>query len=202
MLSRRSLVLAALAAPLPALAAPSHPVPIELFEEALELEAGVRAGHPSGDVTMVEFFDFNCPYCRQSARDLPSLLRADPDLAYVLVNFATLGPPSIEATRVALGFVQLHGPSRYLALHQRLFALRGIVDGRRALAEAEALGAERDRLVRAADSREVTGRMREALRVGNSLGIVATPSFVIGPELYTGALDLEQKRVLAAKARA
>ncbi len=202
MLSRRTLLLAAAAAPLPALAAPSHPVPIELFEEALELEAGVRTGHPAGDVTMVEFFDFNCPYCRQSARDLPALLRADPDLAYVLVNFAVLGAPSVEATRVALGYLQVHGPSRYLALHQRLFGLRGIVDGRRALAEAEALGADRGGLLRAADSDAVTARMREALRVGNSLGIVATPSFVIGPELFNGALDLEQKRVLAAKARA
>jgi protein-disulfide isomerase len=177
-------------------------VPIELVEEALELEAAIRVGHPQGDVTMVEFFDYNCPWCRRSAQELPALFKAEPDLAYVLINFAVLGAPSVQATRVALGFFDLQGPQRALALHRRLFALRGPIDGARALREAEALGVERRRLETAADSAKVTEQMKQALRVGDSLGLAATPSFLVGPEAYIGGVTLEQKRAIIAKARA
>jgi protein-disulfide isomerase len=204
-LSRRTLLLAGLAAPvLPARAEEpeAQTIPIELVEEALELEAAVAVGSRSADVTLVEFFDYNCPWCRRSAADLPKLLAADPDLAYVLVNFAVLGAPSVQATRVALAFAQMRGPARYLDLHAALFAGRGVVDGARALAAAGALGAEPGALTRLADSERITRRMREALRVGESLGLAVTPSFVIGPRAYQGGLTLAQKQVLVAAARA
>ena len=128
MIDRRSLLIALSAAPAvtPALAQPeAQRVPIELVEEALELEAAIRVGDARGDVTLIEFFDYNCPWCRRSAADLPALFGAEPDLTYVLVNFAVLGAPSVGATKVALGFFDLYGPKRYLAFHQRLFGLRG-----------------------------------------------------------------------------
>jgi protein-disulfide isomerase len=204
MIDRRSLLIAlGASAATVALAQPEpQRVPIELVEEALELEAAIRVGDAKGDVTLLEFFDYNCPWCKRSAADLPALLRAEPSLAYVLVNFAVLGAPSVAATKVALGFYDLHGPEHYLALHQRLFALRGVIDGTRALKEAAELGAGSRGLVAAADSRKIVDWMTEALRVGSSLGLAATPSFVIGPEAYQGHLSLGHKRALIAKARA
>jgi protein-disulfide isomerase len=139
---RRALIAGALATTLarPALAQPEpQRVPIELVKEALELEAAIRVGNAHGDVTLIEFFDYNCPWCRRSAADLPALFAAEPDLTYVLVNFAVLGAPSVGATKVALGFFDLYGPGRYLAFHQRLFGLRGAIDGTRALKEAAEL---------------------------------------------------------------
>lgn len=204
-MDRRSFLLGPLAAGLarPALAAAEpQRVPIELVEEALELEAAVPLGNARGDVTMVEFFDYNCPWCRRSAQDLPGLLASEPDLAYVIVNFAVLGKPSVEATRVALGYFALTGPARYNALHQRLFSMRGVVDGAAAMREAQALGAESKRLATAADSAKVTGQMKEALRVGSSLGLAATPAFLVGPEAHIGHLSLDEKRAIIAKARA
>jgi protein-disulfide isomerase len=177
-------------------------VPIELFEEARALDAAVPVGNARGDATLIEFFDYNCPYCRRSAQDLPALLAADPDLDYVLVNFAVLGPASVQATRVALAYAQLYGPQRYLAFHLGLFAARGRVDGAAALDLAERLGGDRKRLTATADSARTTDRMKDALRVGSSLGLSATPAFVIGPEAYVGALGLERKRALVARARA
>jgi protein-disulfide isomerase len=118
------------------------------------------------------------------------------------VNFAVLGAPSVQATKVALGFFSLYGPDRYLALHRRLFALRGAIDGTRALTEAGELGASSRSLLGEADSRKIVDWMTESLRVGSSLGLAATPSFVIGPEAYQGHLSLAQKRALIAKARA
>lgn len=203
---RRSVLLAiaaGLAATGTAVAATEpNPVPIELFEEALELQAAVRLGNSRGDVTLVEFFDYNCPFCKRSAGDLPGLLAAEPDLSYVLVNYAVLGAASVQATRVALAFSETEGPGRYLALHQALFGLRGPVDGPRALGEAETLGADIKRLTGLADSDLITTRMKEALRVGSSLGLVATPSLVVGPEAYLGAVTFDEKRAIIARARA
>ncbi len=204
-LPRRTLLLGlAAAAALPARAQGTLPeaqtVPIELVEEALELNAGIRLG-AGGDVTVIEFFDYNCPSCKRAAADLPALL-ADADLTYVLMNYAVLGMPSVEATRVSLAFFSLHGPDRALALHRRLLALRGVVGAERALNEALALGADAGALVRAADSEAVTRRMRQALRIGESLGLSVTPSYVIGTEAYAGDLTLAQKRALVARARA
>jgi protein-disulfide isomerase len=202
---RRAVLVGLAAASLPGAArAAREPqrVPIELVEEALELESAIRVGNRHGDVTMVEFFDYNCPWCRRSAQELPALLKAEPDLAYVLVNFAVLGVASVEAAKLALGFFDRFGPQRYYALHQRLFALRGPVDGRRTAREAEALGANLARLAAVADSQKVTNQMKEALRVGDSLGLVATPSFLVGPEAYVGGITLEEKRAIVAKARA
>ena len=205
-LNRRRLSLAIASLALTRGAQASEPegqaVPIELFDEARALGAAVPVGSARGDVTLIEFFDYNCPYCRRSAQDIAALLAGDPDLDYLLVNFAVLGPASVQATRVALGYAQLYGPEGYLALHLALFGVRGSRDGATALEVAERLGGERKRLAAAADSARTTERMKEALRVGSSLGLSATPAFVIGPAAYVGALGLERKRALVAQARA
>ena len=67
-------------------------IPVELIENALNLPSIVRLGHKHGDVIMVEYFDYNCPWCKRSAQALPDLLKAEPELTYVLVNFAVLEP--------------------------------------------------------------------------------------------------------------
>jgi protein-disulfide isomerase len=206
-LSRRTLLagfaLSGAARPAFAQAAPEpQRVPIELVEDTLDLPSVVRLGHAHGDVIMVEYFDYNCPWCKRSAKDLPALLEAEPDLTYILVNFAVLGAASVEATRAALAYLQLHGPDRYLPLHLGLFGLRGPVTGERAIAEAERLGGDRARLVATADSERTTQWMTQAFKLGNSLGLSATPSFLVGAESYVGGMTLDQKRAAIAQARA
>ncbi|MDF2812473.1 MAG: thioredoxin protein [Microvirga sp.] len=200
-LSRRvlltGLALSGLATKSNAQAAPeAQRVPIELVEDTLDLGSAVRLGHARGDVIMVEYFDYNCPWCKRSAGDLPALLKAEPDLTYVLVNFAVLGKPSVEATRAALGHLQVQGPEQYLPLHLALFSLRGVVNG------AERLGGDRKRLIEAADSDRTTQWMKDAFTLGNSLGLVATPSFLVASDAYVGGMTLAQKREAIAKARA
>lgn len=177
-------------------------MPVELIEESLALPSAVRVGHPHGDVIMVEYFDYNCPWCRRSAQDLPALLKAEPDLTYVLVNFAVLGIPSVTATKAALAYLALYGPERYLPLHLALFRLKGAVDGERALAAAERLGASRERLTEAANGERIVQWMTDALRTGDALGFSATPSFLVGAEGFVGGMSLEQKRAAIARARA
>ena len=205
-LSRRTLLagLALSGASVPAFAQ-SGPepqmVPIELVEDALALPSAVRLGHQHGDVIMIEYFDYNCPWCRKSAADLPALLKAEPDLTYVLVNFAVLGIPSVTATKAALAYLQLYGPERYLPLHLALFKLKGAVDGERALKEIERLGGDPKRLEETANAERTAQWMKDAFKIGDSLGFTATPSFLVGTEAYVGGMTLAQKREAIARAR-
>ncbi|QFU14917.1 thioredoxin domain-containing protein [Microvirga thermotolerans] len=206
LLTRRSLLaglsLSGLAAPALAQKAPEpERIPVELFEDTLDLPSAVRLGHAHGDVIVVEYFDYNCPYCKRSAQDLPALLKAEPEITYVLVNYAVLGLPSVTATKAALAYFQLYGAERYLPFHLALFRLRGPVDGERALSEAERLGGDRKRLTEAANAERTGQWMKQAFTLGNSLGLVATPSYLVGTEAYVGGMSLDQKRAAIARAR-
>ncbi len=205
-LSRRTLLagLAVSGARVPAFAQSgpeSQMVPIELVEDTLALPSAVKLGHKHGDVIMIEYFDYNCPWCKKSATDLPQLLKAEPDLTYVLVNFAVLGVASVTATKAALAYLQLYGPDAYLPLHLALFKLRGAVDGERALKESERLGGDTKRLEEIGNSERTTQWMKDSLKIGDSLGFTATPSFLVGTEAYMGGLTLAQKRDAIARAR-
>ncbi|MXQ11892.1 thioredoxin domain-containing protein [Microvirga makkahensis] len=205
-LSRRTLLagLAVSGTGLPAFAqAAPEPqmVPIELVEDTLALPSAVRLGHRHGDVIMIEYFDYNCPWCRKSASDLPALLKAEPDLTYVLVNFAVLGIPSVTATKAALAYLQVYGPERYLPLHLALFRLTGAVDGERALKEIGRLGGDLKRVEEIANTDRTAQWMTDAFKIGDSLGFIATPSFLIATEAYVGGMSLAQKREAIARAR-
>lgn len=168
-------------------------VPYELVQDALALNGAAFVGSRRPDVVIVEFFDYNCPFCRRSAQDMEMLLGTDENLGYVLVNYAILGAPSVEATRVALAFSGMYGHENYLAFHLRLFSGRGVINGQRALDAALELGADGNALIAFADSDAVTQAMKDAVTVGNALGLHATPSFLVGPWAFDGNMPLERK---------
>jgi protein-disulfide isomerase len=203
---RRALVLGAgaalgsLAAPRPA-AARVVRLPSELVNDIDKLPGRVVLGNRQGDATLYEFFDYNCGFCKQSAQEVRPLVAGDARLRYVLVNYAVLGEASIEASRVALAASMQPIKGGYLALHERLFQLRGRVDAARSVAVALELGADRTKLVRDADSNRVTDALTQAAKLGDSLGLIATPSFIAGREGVVGYLDLPQKRKALANLR-
>ena len=168
-------------------------VPYELVQDAIALDGAAFVGARQPDVVIVEFFDYNCPFCRQSAQDMEMLLGTDDRLGYVLVNYAILGEPSVEATRVALAYSGIHGHEKYLAFHMRLFASRGVKNGQRALDAATDLGADAEELIAFADSDAVTTAMKDAVKVGNALNLHATPSYLVGPWAFDGNMPLERK---------
>jgi protein-disulfide isomerase len=170
-----------------------YPVPVELLAGLDALDGKVRLGNPNADVTLVEFFDYNCPYCKGAAKDIRPLLAANRDLAIVLVNYAVLGIPSIGATRVALAFSR-QKPERYLAFHEQLFQTRGTIGPDHAIAIALKLGAKKDRLLAEADSDPVTKAMSGAAQLGATLGMQATPSYLIGRDAFSGFLTRAQKQ--------
>lgn len=200
LLSRRFVLsgLAASAVAAPALSqaqAEFYPIPVELLEGLERLNGRVSLGSTNPDVTIVEFFDYNCGFCRRTARDVRPLLQSEKNLRFVLVNYAVLGIPSVMATRVALAFSRQKA-DRYLDFHEQMFAQSGVRDAEMALAVATKLGADRNKLLADGDSPAVTEAMKASARLGESFAFQATPSFLVGREGFTGALTLEQKRAV------
>jgi protein-disulfide isomerase len=144
------------------------------------LRGVVVVGNPSGRATLVEFYDLNCPYCRQAATDLGELLARDRELRLVLVPYPVLGIPSISAARVELAVAKLGTAEQFYAFHRKIYAQRGTVDGRRALEVAKSLGLNTRRLLALADGDEITETMKNHVSLGDALGLQATPSFVVG----------------------
>lgn len=170
-----------------------YPIPVELLSGLDRLNGRVSLGAANPDVTIVEFFDYNCGFCRRTAREVRPLLQSEKGLRFVLVNYAVLGLPSIMATRVALAFSRQKA-DRYLDFHERMFAQSGVRDAEMALDVAIKLGANREKLIEDADSDAVTSAMKAAANLGESFAFQATPSFLVGREGFSGALNLEQKR--------
>jgi protein-disulfide isomerase len=177
-------------------------LPSELANQVSALPGLVSVGARQPTVTLYEFFDYNCPFCKQSGRDVRGLITSDRRLAYGLVNYAVLGIPSIGATRVALAYAKSHEPATYLVFHEKMLGLRGTVDGTRALELAVTLGANRAALLEEANSDATTKAMTEHVRLGDSLGLRATPSYVALTEAFEGFLAVPEKKKIIANVRA
>jgi protein-disulfide isomerase len=191
-----------LAGPALAAAPEFQRVASEIANTVADLPGIVRLGSKTPDATLYEFFDYNCPFCKRSAKDVRPLIKSDKHLAYVLVNYAVLGIPSIGATKVALAFAEKNTAQKYLSFHEKVFALHGPVDGMRALKVAASLGADAKALETRGDSPEIGNIALAAARLGESLGFQATPSYLVGTEGHGGFLDLAAKREVIANMRA
>jgi len=155
-------------------------LPVELTGEIEHLPGVIWVGSKSTAVTLYEFYDYNCPYCRVAAKDLHRLVKKKPELRLGLINNAILSLGSMQAAKVELALLLLKGPAVAYEFHQRLFAMPGTNDGTRALKVAEDLGVPRSQIEPMADSEKVGGMLREQIQLAANLGLAATPSFVAG----------------------
>jgi protein-disulfide isomerase len=155
-------------------------------------EHQVVLGNPKGDVTLVEFFDYNCGFCKRAMSDMTTLLKEDSNLRVVLKEFPVLGPGSDQAAQVAVAArMQDTDGQKYLAFHQELLGGRGQADGERALAAAKDAGFDMERLQKDIPSPEVRNSLDEVRKLGETLGISGTPSYVLGNEVVVGAVGLD-----------
>jgi protein-disulfide isomerase len=151
----------------------------------------VVLGNPKGDVTFVEFFDYNCGYCKRAMSDMLTLMQTDPKLRVVLKEFPVLGPGSVEAARVAIAVrMQDKTGRKYLEFHQKLLGSRGQADGKRALAVAREIGMDMGRIERDMKSGAVEKTLREDFKLAEALELNGTPSYVIGEHVVIGAVGL------------
>jgi len=152
----------------------------------------VVLGNPDGNVTFVEFFDYNCGYCKRAMDDMLTLMKNDPKLKIVLKEFPVLGPGSVEAAQVAIAVhMQDKSGKKYLEFHQKLLGGRGQSDKARALAVAKDIGLDMGRLDKDLASAEVKATLQESFKLAEALGLNGTPSYVIGDNVVVGAVGLD-----------
>jgi protein-disulfide isomerase len=148
-------------------------------------------GNPEGDVTLVEFFDYNCGYCKRAHEDLERLLAADPNLRVVLKEFPVLGRPSMEAAAVSIAVNQV-APDRYKTFHDALLTREGRADEASALAVVDSLGLPREEIEAAMDSAAVRETVEQSYEIAQALGLSGTPSYVVGDIVEFGAVGFDQ----------
>jgi protein-disulfide isomerase len=160
----------------------------------------VTLGNPQGDVTFVEFFDYNCGYCKRALTDMMDLMKKDPKVKVVLKEFPVLGQGSVEAAQVAVA-VRMQDPKKYLDFHQKLLLGRGQADKARALAVAKEIGLDVARIERDLKSEEVAKTLEESMKLAEALGLNGTPSYVIGNDVVIGAVGFAalNQKVQAAR---
>jgi protein-disulfide isomerase len=162
----------------------------------------VVLGNAKGDVTMVEFFDYNCGFCKKALADMMDLLKDDAKLRIVLKEFPVLGPGSVEAAKVAVAVrMQDKAGKKYLDFHQKLLGGRGQADKARALAVAKEVGMDMARLDKDLASDEVKVSIDESLKLAETLGLNGTPSYIIGTDVVIGAVGIEALRAKVSFAR-
>lgn len=149
-------------------------------------------GNPEGDVTMVEFFDYNCGYCKRALEDLHGMIEADPNLRIVLKDFPVLGPGSLEAAQIALAAQKQLSVEDAGQFHIRLMETRGQVNGERALSLAREMGLDIARLEADAESPAVRETLATNYQLADDLGLTGTPAWVIGDQVVSGAVGRER----------
>jgi protein-disulfide isomerase len=151
-----------------------------------------NVGNPKGDATLVEFFDYNCHYCKGALPDIAKLMQNDPNMKLVLKDFPVLGPGSVEAAKVATAVRnQLHG-DKFWQFHVKLLGSHGPVGKAEALAVAKEMGVDMDRLNKDMENPDVTAGLEEVMHMADALQINGTPSFVVGQEVVVGAVGYDQ----------
>jgi len=162
----------------------------------------VTLGNPQGDVTLVEFFDYNCGYCKRAMADMLDLLKNDGKLKFVLKEFPVLGEGSMQAAQVAAAArMQDKTGKKYLEFHLKLLGGRGQADKARALAVAKEVGFDVARIEKDIGSDEVKAQIEESFKLAEALGLNGTPSYVVGSEVVVGAVGLGSLKEKVSTAR-
>ncbi len=147
---------------------------------------GLEAGDPEGDVTIVEFSDYNCPYCKRAFNAVTKLLDSDKKVRVILKEFPIFGERSEAAARVAIA---AKNQGKYFEMHAALLQNRGQNNEQTALRLAERIGLDVEKLREDMNSEETTKIIRETRELGNKLGIQGTPFYLVGDRTIPGAPD-------------
>jgi protein-disulfide isomerase len=158
-------------------------------------------GNPVGKITLIEFFDYNCGYCKRALTDLAKLMKDNPDLRVILRDLPILSPSSIDAAKIANAANNQFKGAKFWEFHQKLLGSRGQIGKSEAMAVAKELGADMDKLARDAAAPAVAEGVEESEKFARSLQITGTPSYVIGEEVVIGAVGFEDLQAKVVNTR-
>jgi len=166
----------------------------EIFHNA----ADPVIGNPAGDVTVVEFFDYRCPYCKRVTDSLVSLIESDAKVRVVFKEFPILGPDSVVAAKLALA---AHRQGKYREVHEAFMAHKGSFEKSALIELAASVGADPARLAADMEDPAIVARFQANDELAAKLGITGTPGFIFGRTLVPGAISLDDMKKLVAEAR-
>ncbi len=155
-------------------------------------------GNPDGDVTVVEFFDYNCPYCRKVKPEVRALIDADPNIRLVYREWPILGDGSVFAAKAALA---ARKQGKYEAFHWAMMGNEGRAEEASVMRVAAEVGLDLDRLRADMEAPEVAEHIATSMQLTQALGFSGTPSFVIGDALVPGFVETDQLTALVDAAR-
>jgi protein-disulfide isomerase len=155
-------------------------------------------GNPRGNVTIVEFFDYRCPYCKQVLPSLQTLLKEDHQLRFVYKELPVLGPASVVAAHAALA-AQKQG--KYEEFHVAMMATKGQITEETVYKVASSVGLDVNRLKQDMAAPEIEHELKANLALADALNIHGTPGFIIGNHIVPGALELDALKTMIADAR-
>lgn len=148
-------------------------------------------GNPKGDVTIVEFFDYNCTYCKRALSDMETILSKDKNVRFVLKEFPILGPDSMAAHRVA-NAVRLVAPDKYPQFHEKLLGGQTRATEATAIAVAKDLGIDEKAIRASMKQAPNDDQIRQTYELANNLGVTGTPFYVVGNEAVFGAVGSDE----------
>jgi protein-disulfide isomerase len=176
-------------------------LPADKLAKINALAGQVPVGNLNGDVTVMQFYDLNCPYCRAAAHDIDALVKADPKLKLIFVPYAVLSVQSVQGALIELGVAKMIKPWQYLDFHRRLYDSRGIIDGNRALAVAKDMGLDRAKVAAAGNTEANLDILRQSSTVGGDAGLMVTPAYVIGGVAIAGHPGLKSLQKIVVSMR-
>ena len=170
----------------------------ERRDEILNDPEAPVAGNPNGDVTIVEFFDYRCPYCKQVEPSLAQLRKDDAKVRFVYKELPILGPDSVVASHAALA---ARKQNKYQELHDALMRARGTLDEAAVMKIAADAGLDTAKLKADMKSPDIERIIKRNIELAHALTISGTPGFIIGDQLVPGAVDMATLKSLVADAR-
>ncbi|MBP1844455.1 protein-disulfide isomerase [Rhizobium petrolearium] len=170
-------------------------------KEIFSSPADITLGNPKGDVTIVEFFDYNCGYCKRALSDMDEILGKDKNIRFILKEFPILGPDSLAAHRVA-NAIRLLAPQKYAEFHRALLGEQAHASEETAIAVATSLGIDEAAIRKSMVENPNDDLVRQAYQLANSIGITGTPTYIVGNEAIFGAVGLDAIEAKVANVRA
>jgi protein-disulfide isomerase len=174
----------------------------DLSARLAKLPGQIAVGNLRGDVTLLQFYDLNCPYCREAAADVDALVRTDPKLKLVFVPYAVLSLQSVQGALVEIAAAKELTPEKYLEFHRRVYTGRGLIDGARVLAAAQELGLDAQKLAGAANTEGTLEILKENANFGTAAKLTATPAYVINGVAILGHPGLKPLQGVIKSVRA
>lgn len=159
-------------------------------------------GNPDGNITVVEFMDYRCTYCRKAYAEVEDLVKADGNIRFVVKEFPILGEDSLTSSKFAIAVRLLHGDAAYKSVHDALIVLRGSPDAETLGRLAKTLGYDPAEILAKMDSPEVMGIIQANHALAAKLNITGTPTFVIDTKMLRGYVPEEGMKQIVDQERA